>query len=71
MAVPLIERDGTLLPGAPNRLFDIETQGLAANQPHNIAVAAHGQKFLINAVVGGSNSAPIEVTLNWTSHLQR
>ena len=47
-------------------MFALRTQGLVANMPHNVEVAAHGQKFLVNAIVGDSNNVPLEVTLNWS-----
>jgi hypothetical protein len=45
--------------------------GLMGNQPHNVEVAAHGQKFLVNTIVGDSDNAPLEVTLNWTTGLKK
>jgi hypothetical protein len=41
------------------------------NQPHNVEVAAHGQKFLVNTIVGDSDNVPLEVTLNWTAALKK
>ena len=49
----------------------LHTQGFVNNQPHNVEVAANGQKFLVNAIVGDSDNAPLEVTLNWTAGLKR
>jgi Tol biopolymer transport system component len=69
MAVPLTERDGALDAGTPQRLFAIRTQGGVINQPHNFEVAAHGQKFLVNTIVGDSDNHPLEVTLNWQTAL--
>jgi hypothetical protein len=71
MAVPMTERDGALAAGTPQKLFAIRTQGQVVNQPHNFEVAAHGQKFLVNTIVGDSDNAPLEVTLNWTAGLKR
>jgi len=34
-------------------------------------VAAHGQKFLVNTIVGDSDNDPLEVRLNWTTGLTR
>ena len=34
-------------------------------------VAAHGQKFLVNTIVGDSDNAPLEVTLNWDAGLTK
>lgn len=70
MAVPLSERNGALEAGMPQKLFARRTQGLVTNQPHNVEVAAHGQKFLINTILGDSDNVPLEVTLNWTTGLQ-
>lgn len=71
MAVTTSERGGSLEIGAPQRLFGVQTQGLAGNQPHNVEVAANGQKFLVNAIVGGSGNVPLEVTMNWLLALRR
>ena len=57
--------------GTPQKLFAIRTQGNVVNQPHNVEVAAHGQKFLVNTIVGDSDNAPLEVTLNWTAGLTK
>ena len=71
MAVPMTERDGALEGGTPQKLFAIRTQGTVVNQPHNVEVAAHGQKFLVNTIVGDSDNVPLEVTLNWTTGLKK
>lgn len=71
MAVAMTERGGALDVGTPQKLFTLHTQGLVANQPHNVEVAASGQKFLVNAIVGDSDNVPLEVTLNWTAALNK
>jgi len=71
MAVSMTERDGALTAGTPQKIFAIRTQGQVINQPHNVEVAAHGQKFLVNTIVGDSDNAPLEVTLNWTTALKK
>ena len=71
MVVPMTERNGALDAGTPQKLFAIRTQGSVINQPHNFAVAAHGQKFLVNTIVGDSDNDPLEVTLNWTTGLTK
>ena len=71
MAVPLSTRGDTLESGAPQKLFAIRTQGTVADFPHNFEVAAHGQKFLVNSIIGDSDNAPLEVTLNWTAGLTK
>jgi len=67
MAVTTSEGAGSLEIGTPQKLFAIQTPGLVPNQPHNVEVAANGQKFLVNVVVGGSGNVPLEVTMNWLS----
>jgi eukaryotic-like serine/threonine-protein kinase len=71
MAAPMSERGGALEAGPPQKLFSIHTPGLVVNQPHNVEVAAHGQKFLVNTIVGDSDSTPLEVTLNWMAGLKQ
>ena len=71
MAVAISERGGALDVGTPQKLFPLHTQGYAFNLPHNVEVAANGQKFLVNTIVGDSDNVPIEVTLNWTAGLKK
>ena len=71
MAVATEHRDGILQVGTPRNLFPIRTQGFTNNQPHNVEVAANGQRFLVNAIVGDTDNAPLEVTLNWTAGLKK
>ena len=71
MAVAISERGGALEAARPQKLFSVRTQGDTGNQPHNVEVAAHGQKFLVNTIIGDSDSVPLEVTLNWTAALKR
>jgi hypothetical protein len=71
MAVTMTERGGAVEAGTPQQLFTLHTQGTAPNSPHNVEVAADGQRFLVNAIVGGSDNVPIEVTLNWDVGLKR
>jgi Tol biopolymer transport system component len=71
MAVTTSERAGSLEMGPPGKLFDIHTQGLVSNQAHNVEVAANGQKFLVNSIVGGSANMPLEVTLNWRAGVKK
>lgn len=70
MAVTIGDERGAPVPGVPQRLFAVHTQGYSTNQPYNVAVASNGQKFLVNTIVGGSDNAPLEVTLNWTAGLK-
>jgi Tol biopolymer transport system component/tRNA A-37 threonylcarbamoyl transferase component Bud32 len=71
MAVAISQREGSLVAGPPQRLFALRTQGLINNMPHNVEAAANGQKFLVNAIVGDTDSAPLEVTVNWMAGLKK
>jgi eukaryotic-like serine/threonine-protein kinase len=71
MVVPMSERGDALEAGTPQKLFSIHTQGFVVNQPHNVEVASHGQKFLVNTIVGASDNVPLEVTLSWTTGLTK
>jgi eukaryotic-like serine/threonine-protein kinase len=71
IAVAMSERGRTPEPGAPQKLFPVRTQGNVFSQPHNIEVAAHGQKFLVNTIIGDNDNVPLEVTLNWTTGLKK
>lgn len=71
MAVPMTERNGVLVAGTPQKLFLIHTQGYVVNQPQNVEVVAHGQKFLVNTIVGDSDNVPLEVTLDWQTGLKK
>jgi len=71
MAVTIGDERGAPATGTPERLFAVKTQGYATNQPFNVAAASNGQKFLVNTIVGGSDNAPLEVTLNWSAGLKK
>ena len=71
MAAAMTERGDVLEAASPQKLFSIHTQGYVSNQPHNVEIAAHGQKFLVNTIVGDSDNVPLEVTLNWTAELKK
>jgi hypothetical protein len=71
MAVAITQRGAALVAGTPQKLFPVHTQGNVTNQPHNIAVANDGRRFLVNTIVGDSDNAPLEVTLNWTAGLKK
>jgi hypothetical protein len=43
-----------------NRLVALGQLRYVPNQPHNVEVAASGQKFLVNTIVGDSDNVPIE-----------
>ena len=69
MAVDMSDRGGTLEAGTPQKFFSPRTQG-APQSTHNVEVAARGEKFLVDSIVGDSDNVPLEVTLNWTSGLK-
>jgi hypothetical protein len=71
MAVAMAERNGTLDVGTPQKLFSVHTQGFVISQPLNVEVAASGQKFVVNTIVGDSENEPLELTLNWTTGLKK
>jgi hypothetical protein len=71
VVVAMAARGDTLESGPPQTLFSVRTQGFVSGQPRNVEAAAHGQKFLVNAIVGDSDDQPLEVTLNWTAGLRK
>ncbi len=71
MAAAISAHVDTLDVGTPQPLFEIHTQGFVNNQPHNVEVAANGQRFLVNSIVGDSDNAVLEVTLNWAKGLRK
>jgi hypothetical protein len=71
MSIGITDGSNRVEPGAPRPLFAIRTQGLVTGQPHNVEVAAHGQKFLVNSVVAESDNQPLEVTSNWMADLKK
>jgi serine/threonine protein kinase/Tol biopolymer transport system component len=71
MVVTTSDTGQVLHVGAPQKLFDIHTLWYVANQPHNVEAAANGQKFLVNTIVGNSDSATLEMTVNWNKALRK
>ena len=71
MAVSISGEPGSLKAGAPQKLFPVRTHGLISTQPQNFETGAHGQRFLVNTVVGETSNASLEVTLNWTARLKQ
>ena len=72
MSVP-VKTDPTLVAGAPKKLFHtgISDSFSSSNNISGFAVAANGQRFLIDAPLGEQIPAPITVMLNWTAGLKR
>ena len=55
--------------GAPAALFEFRSgNGVPFIAP--FAVAADGQRFLLNTLVDESSGAPLTVVLNWTADLK-
>jgi Tol biopolymer transport system component len=71
MAVSIAGEAGSLKAGPPRKLFPIRTHGMLSTQPQNFEAGAHGQRFLVNTVVGETSNASLEVTLNWTAGLKK
>lgn len=71
MASTIADRGSSINAGVPQLLFPIRTQGYSPDQPDNFGVGGNGQKFLINTVVGDTDKAPLEVTLNWMAGLKK
>jgi hypothetical protein len=71
MVATIADRGSSIGAGVPQLLFAMHTQGYAPDQPDNFAVGGNGQKFLVNTVVGDTDKAPLEVTLNWTAGLKQ
>ena len=70
MCVGLHESGGQLNATDVTPLFRVRTGGFGNDDPTDIAVAAHGQKFLVNTVLGDSDNVPIEITMNWPELLK-
>jgi hypothetical protein len=71
MKVAIADRGNAVERPTPQTLFAVRTQGDVTNQPHNVEVADHGRKFLVNAVVAESDNQPLEVTTNWMADLKK
>jgi Tol biopolymer transport system component len=69
MAVEL-STDSTWQAGVPHVLFETRVAGLTDTRNH-YAVAAGGQRFLLNTVMQESSSAPIIIVLNWAATLTK
>jgi Tol biopolymer transport system component len=74
MAVEVNSTGPTFVAGVPKPLFEAHVStifpGGAGNWPY-YAVTGDGQRFLVNTLVGDSQSAPLTVVMNWTSGLKR
>jgi dipeptidyl aminopeptidase/acylaminoacyl peptidase len=69
MRVDLRESGGQLSAAAVEPLFRVHTGGRIEGIS-NVAPAAHGQKFLVNTILGDSDNVPIEITMNWPELLK-
>ncbi|MGH9400340.1 MAG: hypothetical protein ACRD00_08215, partial [Thermoanaerobaculia bacterium] len=62
----------TFAAASPRLLFQTETTNLDVSGAASLyAVASDGQRFLVNAPVGGPAAQPITVVLDWTADLKR
>jgi hypothetical protein len=66
MAVEVRTTGPVLDPGVPQELFALPVPDLVPSFSNTYAVAARGQKFLVNTLVHGSASSTMSVVLNWT-----
>ena len=67
MAVPVTLGESAIAVGPPQLLFQTRFRGNAA--PYD--VTADGQRFLVNRVVEGSASAPLNLVVNWPALVTR
>jgi len=72
MAVPinLQSAEGAPTVGTPVPLFSSHLAGVAFPK-QNYAVAADGQRFLMNVVDPDATTTPITITVNWLASLKR
>ena len=79
MAVPvktgvaiLTEAAATLVDGAPEPLFDVSLAPGPVEGRFQYDVAADGQRFVLNTIVGGDTEAPpLNVVVNWDAGLNK
>jgi Tol biopolymer transport system component len=70
MRVGLQESGGQMNAAGVEPLFRVRTGGLRSDWATDVAAAAHGQKFLVNTILGDSDNVPIEITMNWPELLK-
>ena len=70
MAVNVRSEGANFKNGQPMPLFDLRVPSFNAAVTQ-FAVTPDGQKFLVSNAVGGLNTGPITVVLNWTADLKR
>lgn len=65
MAVSLTVSGPTLEVGTPSRLFTLHIQPPTFAERPQYTASPDGQRFLVNAVIGEGETAPLTVVLNW------
>jgi dipeptidyl aminopeptidase/acylaminoacyl peptidase len=70
MGVP-VRGTKTFESGTPQRLFRTQVPVFGSPYRSNYEVTSDGQRFLVNTLVPGAVSEPIEVVLNWTTRLKK
>ncbi|MGH9385656.1 MAG: protein kinase domain-containing protein [Vicinamibacterales bacterium] len=71
MAVNVTTDQPTFSAGIPRALFDVDLPESVAPYPSDYAVAADGQRFLVNTVVDQPIQPTLTVTLNWVERLKK
>ena len=67
MAVPVATAQDTFSADVPRPLFDIDVPEPTAPYPGDYAVAADGQRVLVNTSLEVFNKPPVTVILNWAA----
>ncbi len=67
MAVPVTTAQDTFSADVPRPLFDIDVPEPTAPYPGDYAVAADGQRILVNTSLEVFNKPPVTVVLNWAA----
>ena len=62
-------QEATFEAGPPRVLFEFRSGSPVPFRPY--AVAADGQRFLLNTIVDESGGAPLTVVVNWAAGLKR
>jgi Tol biopolymer transport system component len=70
-AVPVVTDATAFSAGTPRALFDVDVPEPTAPYPTDYAVAADGQRFLVNTVVDQASRPALTVILNWTAALNK
>ncbi|MEQ1869171.1 MAG: protein kinase, partial [Vicinamibacterales bacterium] len=66
LSVSIGDDRGLAIVGAPAPVMDIRIPVAPRSLPRSVATNGRGPRFLVNTVVGDTDNAPIDVSLNWT-----